>query len=52
MEISIVVNKTGYLRLKIKFIEKEKERDAWRRFILKKLTVAELLSDIPHVNGT
>jgi hypothetical protein len=52
MERSVTVNETGWIRLNTKLVEKEKERNAWTGVILKKLTVAELLSDIPQFNGT
>jgi len=48
----MTVNETGYICLKIELFEKEKERNARRRVILKKLTVAELLNDIPQFTGT
>jgi hypothetical protein len=48
----MTVNETGHICLKIKLFEKEKERNARRRVILKKLTVAELLNDIPQFTGT
>jgi hypothetical protein len=50
MERSIV-NLTGCIRLKIKLVEKEKERNAWRRVVVKKLTVAEQLNDIPRITA-
>jgi hypothetical protein len=48
----MTVNETGRVCLKIKLFEKEKERNARRRVIFKKLTVAELLNDIPQFIGT
>jgi len=48
----MAVNEIGCICVKIKLVEKEKERTEWRRAILKKLTVAELLNDIPQCNGT
>jgi hypothetical protein len=48
----VTVNETVCICLKIKLFEKEKERNARRRVILKNLTVAELLNDIPPFAGT
>ena len=41
---------TGCVCVKVKLVEKDKERTEWRRVILKKLTVAELFNDIPQFN--
>jgi hypothetical protein len=46
------VNETGGICLKIKLFEKEKERNARRRVILKNLRVVKLLNDIPQYAGT
>jgi hypothetical protein len=54
MKRSVLVglNEAGCIYLKIKLFERQKERDTRRRVSLKKLTVADLLNDIPQFTGT
>jgi hypothetical protein len=46
------VKETGCICLKIKPVEEQKERPAWRGIILEKLRVAEMFNEISHFSGT
>jgi len=48
----MTVKERGCICLKINLFKKEKERNARRRVILEKLTVAEMLNHIPQFTGT